>query len=224
MTTVEGQARIEQVAASMRVLTRDHAQTRATAGEALRLAEGAQRAIVRLGEIRHRQPEAPAVPVPEVDDRPAPPLSWLTISDPAEARAAMADLVDWLGAVYVQYPDAHLAPCWAWHPSVVAELLACRAMWVEAYEGADASALRVADWHDRWRLGAMRRVNAALRDCSLDRHQVDGPLSYRPPQVPAVDQVDELATWWADTRGATRAPAPSAALVATVDAQRVEDY
>ncbi|MGH3682294.1 MAG: hypothetical protein ACRDT2_18820, partial [Natronosporangium sp.] len=59
------------------------------------------------------------------------PVSWLTLTDPAAARVALAELADWLTDVYLHYPGSldSLGECWPWHPAAVEELLALRGGW-----------------------------------------------------------------------------------------------
>ena len=52
--------------------------------------------------------------------------SWIALPDELDAAAGiLGELVDWLGAVFLRYPDAEAAlpECWLWHPGVVEELL-----------------------------------------------------------------------------------------------------
>lgn len=173
------------------------------------------RAIEGLTRIRDQQQTSAAA-----DDDAGPGIvSWLTLDDPAAAGDILADLADWLRTVYVRYPGSRLADCWAWHPSVVAELLAVRDMWTAAYEGERASARAVMDWHDRDRPGTARRVGDELGGCSLERHTAGGPMEYRPARLDGTDLLGDLADWWADSHGATAAPPPTPAMLAEARAR-----
>ena len=71
-----------------------------------------------------------------------PPPSWLALPADADAAATvLADLVGWLGQVYLRYSDAArgLPECWLWHPDVVEELVWLRHAWFDAYKSGDAS-------------------------------------------------------------------------------------
>ncbi|MGH3628595.1 MAG: hypothetical protein ACRDRL_14320 [Sciscionella sp.] len=128
----------------------------------------------------------------------APPVrSWLQIKDAAQAREDLVDLTAWLAEVYLRYPDAALASCWLWHPTVVEELWWLRQAHYDAYEGPLATYSRAGDWHDRLRPGVARRVRAALSSCELALHQ-QPPLV---PAVPLVGAVDRVVELWATTRG-----------------------
>ena len=143
--------------------------------------------------------------------KPAGPVSWLTIEDTDAARTLLADLVDWLTRVYAHYPGAvdALGECWPYHPTAVEELLALRAGWHAAYTSPDATAARALDWHDRHLSGTLRRLRAALADCSLPAHQPGGRADQPRPTIPATGHLDQLAEWWATSHGTTGAPSPS---------------
>lgn len=151
------------------------------------------------------------------DDEPDPP--WLLVDDQEQAVEMLAALVEWLGAVYVRYPNGSRLPaCWAWHPSVVAELIALRIAWLDAFTGQPNGA-RMVDWHDRHRPGVVQRIAEEIGACSLTAHAAGGPLDFRPPYVPATEQAMELAAWWATSHGSTAAPAPTPSVIAEVDAR-----
>lgn len=144
----------------------------------------------------------------EADQPPQVP-AWLTVTDADTAAAMLADLVDWLGRVFVHYPGAAdaLGECWPWHPAVVEELHTLRLTWHAAHHGPTASARAAADWHDRYLPGTIRRLRTTLGDCSRTAHQ-PGERAHRPaPDVPATDAVDQLATWWATDHGTSPPPA-----------------
>lgn len=133
---------------------------------------------------------------PDAPDAPAV-RSWLQITDAAQAREDLVDLTGWLAEVYLRYPDAALASCWLWHPTVVEELWWLCQAHHDAYEGPLATYARAGDWHDRLRPGVARRVRAALSSCELALH-LQPPLASVVPIVGAVDRVVEL---WITTRG-----------------------
>lgn len=165
--------------------------------------------------------EPPAAPDPALADQTSQtpqqpghatgaPVSWLTIDDTDTARTLLADLVDWLTRVYAHYPAAvdALGECWPWHPTAVEELLALRAGWHAAYTSPDATAARALDWHDRHLPGTLRRLRAALADCSQPAHQPGGRADHLCPTIPATTHLDQLAGWWATSHGTTSAPLP----------------
>jgi hypothetical protein len=96
--------------------------------------------------------------------------SWLLTTDGEQAVKDAADLVDWVGRVYVRYTRAQLSSCWLWHPEVIEELWWLRWAHADAYHPENGSWIRVGDWHDRQRPGVERRVNGLLGKCSLSRH------------------------------------------------------
>ena len=143
------------------------------------------------------------------EDPPALP-SWLAAADPVQARAMLTDLAEWLGAVYLRYPDAaaSLPECWLWHPDLVEELLWLSHAWTAAYHGPDASVALVGDWHDRYRPGVTRRIKTVAGTCSLENH--DPTRSTPTPTVPVEQAAELIATWWA-TRRDEAAPEPTEA-------------
>lgn len=134
--------------------------------------------------IAPTEPEQPAV------------RAWLLTENTDQARADLADLIDWLARIYVRYPDAALVSCWAWHPPVVEELWWLRQAHHDAYHGPHASYTRAGDWHDRQRLGVVKRIRGWLRDCDLARHQQGLPAR----GVPLVGSADRIATAWTQRR------------------------
>jgi hypothetical protein len=139
----------------------------------------------------------------------SPPVSWLALpADDATARGLLADLVEWLGTVYLRYADAArgLPECWLWHTDIVEELVWLMSAWLAAYQGNDASVRAAADWHDRLRPAVVRRIGDYAKACSLENHLPDRATAA--PAVPVVEAVEAIALWWADHRG-ERAPAPT---------------
>jgi hypothetical protein len=132
-------------------------------------------------------------------------LSWLASpADAAKTRPVLADLVRWLGTIYLRYNDAArgLPECWLWHPDVVEELCWLMQAWLDAY----GSIRAVGDWHDRLRPGVVRRIGDYAKACSLENHLPD--RAAETPVVPVVGAAEAIALWWADARD-ERAPAPT---------------
>lgn len=128
---------------------------------------------------------------------------WLTVSDPAVAIRWLSELDAWVQRVFAHY--TRLPACWAWHPTVVAELLTCQQTWIEATTpGAGAAPL--AAWHDRWRPGTAHRVTRELDACERTGGGHAGPTGRRYLVDPTV--LDELAGWWATTHGTPAAQPP----------------
>jgi hypothetical protein len=139
--------------------------------------------------------------------------SWLLLpDDPDLARRVLEELIGWLAAIYLRYPDGadHLPECWAWHPDLVEELLWLMHAWAGAYQGPHASVAAVGDWHDRQRPGVVRRIKVLSGTCSFENHTTRAGWDRRPataPTVPGVDAVGSLADWWG-TRRDEAAPEP----------------
>jgi hypothetical protein len=132
---------------------------------------------------------------------PDPPPTWLAL--PAEADMAatlLADLVGWLGQVYLRYADAArgLPDCWLWHPEVIEELLWLRQAWHGAYQSAEGSVRAAGDWHDRLRPGVTSRIAGYTKACSLESHLPD--RAFAAPSVPLADAIDQIAAWWSSHR------------------------
>ena len=136
----------------------------------------------------------------------APAPTWLMLPvDAAHARRVLDELVVWLAAVYLRYPDAaaSLPECWAWHPDVVEELLWLMHAWLAAYQGPNGSIGAAGDWHDRLRPGVVRRIRQAAGSCSVENHTTR-PGWVRPtsaaPEVPGLDALPAIASWWGSRR------------------------
>lgn len=140
------------------------------------------------------------------------PVNLLMATDGGATAEVLDELHGWLRAVYVRYegtgdqPAPILSDCWAWHPGAVTELHALYRVWLAAFDGPRASDQAVADWHDRYRPGTVRRVNAALRECRPEKH-VD-PMKYRPPGVHGDELLGELAAWMVTSDYGRKAPPP----------------
>jgi hypothetical protein len=135
-------------------------------------------------------------------------VSWLSApADVDRTSSALAELIGWLGSIYLRYADGDrsLPECWLWHPDIVEELLWLRQAWLDAY-GESGSIRAAGDWHDRLRPGVMRRITEYAKACSLENHLPDRAAAA--PVVPVVDAFEPIALWWADARD-ERAPAPT---------------
>jgi hypothetical protein len=150
-------------------------------------------------------------------------VSWLDL--PAEvdtAYAVLGELLAWMPAVYLRYPDAAagLPDCWLWHPEVVEELLWLTHTWLAAYRDDNAPITAAADWHDRYRPGVVRRISNSAGRCSLENHQPrdDHPLSGG-PVVPGAGAAEQIAIWWA-THRSDAPPEPDEWQLATASIRR----
>ena len=152
------------------------------------------------------------------DDGPPAIRSWLLATDAEQAVKDVAELVDWVGRVYVRFSRAQLSSCWLWHPEVIEELWWLRGAHADAFHPENGSWMRVGDWHDRQRPGVERRVNGLLGKCSLSRH-VDRngrPADVAEPTPPALaGHHAAVAAHWVATR--TAGPAPTAAVLAEAE-------
>ena len=141
------------------------------------------------------------VPIPdEPDESPAAVRSWLAAEEPTQARTDLADLINWIDAVYRRYPGGALPSCWLWHPAVIEELWWLRRTHHGAYHGSAACWRDAADWHDRHRPGVSRRVTAALADCELSRHLPGGDRHQPAAPVPLGAAAASVAEHWATNR------------------------
>ena len=130
--------------------------------------------------------------------------SWIALPEDLDAAVGiLGELVDWLGAVFLRYPDAEAAlpECWLWHPGVVEELLWLMYAWRAAYDADGGTAHLAGDWHDRYRPGVTRRIKRTADTCSLDRHCSSGDRSQGgKTAVPLADALKQIAQWWAEHR------------------------
>jgi hypothetical protein len=164
--------------------------------------ESHSRSLADVAELLRRlRAEPSAGGGAALDDDAVPPPEWLTVTDPGEAVDLLCGVDQWIRDVWAHYHQ--LVACWAWHPSVVAELLTCQLLWNEAVAlGASPGALGA--WHDRWRPGTAQRVSRALMACERsDGAHVTGPGAWWAIDVTVLD---ELAVWWATTHGSTPPP------------------
>lgn len=197
----------------------DVAELRRESGQAARTST---RALALISDVAEHLGEDQA------DEQRVLPVNLLAAGDSDATAGVLAELRDWLRAVYMRYegsgdqPAPYLSDCWAWHPGAVTELHACYRMWLAAFEGARASDQAVADWHDRYRPGTVRRVQAALRGCRPEKH-VD-PLKYRPAVVRGDELLDDLARWMVTGDCGRKAPpAPTPAMVADSRTHRADE-
>lgn len=157
---------------------------------------------------------------PEVEGSKTRPLSWLDLADgpdddgPGEAQIVLTELSAWLVRVFLRYPDgaAALPECWWWHPDVVEELVCLMRAWVAAYVDKDGTVGRAADWHDRYRPGAVKRIKTATANCSLEAHQSGGERHLPGPAIPSGMALAPIAAWWGTDR-ADAAPEPETDLI-----------
>ena len=136
----------------------------------------------------------------EEDAEPRALPSWLATLDRERARAMLADLADWLAAVYLRYPDAALSSCWAWHPAAVEELWWLRQAHHDAFAGPRACRRDVADWHDRLRPGVVHRLARITNGCELALHVSGARHAPAAPSVPLAAALDAVAERWATAR------------------------
>ncbi|MHA6793776.1 hypothetical protein ACVGVM_09705 [Pseudonocardia bannensis] len=125
---------------------------------------------------------------------------WLLAEDREAALTGMADLVEWVEAVYLRYPDAELPSCWLWHPAVVEELWWLRGAHAAAYEDSAGSWQRIGDWHDRFRPGVVKRLRAAVGGCELVLHAPGGEQAGAPSLAPLADAAANVADAWTTRR------------------------
>lgn len=145
--------------------------------------------------------------------------SWLLTEDIDQARTDLADLVVWLGQVFLAFPDAALPSCWLWHPWVVEELRWLRSAHADAY-GPDGTWARVGDWHERHRPGVVNRLTVSL-GCELAVH--DAPASSS-RTVPLGDHTSDAAEQWAKTKTAPRPTAQQLRDAQHYDAQQHRNH
>ncbi len=139
---------------------------------------------------------------PEPDEEPEEDVlgwAWISPMTPAMAVATLARCTSWVTDVWQVYTP--IAQCWAWHPPVVAEILACQLSWEATFTptaGPDA----LSAWHDRWRPAAQTRITERLAACTKTPgvHVANGSRWHINTEIG-----DELAYWWATER-ATPAP------------------
>lgn len=181
-----------------------HTETRKAADAGLRVAREALALVQRVG-----QSTAPAGDAEEEEEEaPKPLLCVLSILPGQEEELAeeLESLASWLAQVYLRYEDARLPECWAWHTAAVEELLTLQTMWEIGYR-LRPNPQAVADWHDRYRPGVVRRLGelevtmvhregaAATKfvDC-LPGHHSD-PANYRPRKLYGADALGAITDY-----------------------------
>lgn len=178
------------------------------------LARDVERTARRVGELDTmlRQLAADVAAFPGVGDDPeggdpgGRVRAWLLADDADQARADLADLCEWLAAVYLRYPDAALPSCWAFHGHVVEELRWLREAHRDAYS--DGGCWKdVGDWHDRQRPGVAKRIRGAVGGCELALHAPGAEHADRPYAAPLARYADLIAGQWATEH---TAPEPTA--------------
>jgi hypothetical protein len=161
------------------------------------------RALAHLSRLVRRTPagssqstdgdlQATSIDADDQEDEVVP--EWMLVQDAAQAVAWLNDLTVWVPKVWARYPGAAMPKCWPWHPAAVAELLTTRHVWAAATaDGAGADAL--AAWHDRWRPGTVKRVGQVMSGCERAQgcHTNITMKHWRFD----LDQLDDLAVWWA---------------------------
>ncbi len=182
--------------------------------------EELRRAVRKVAGLPAQVEQFAATLAQAVDDlagagrRPDPvrPVSWIGHSDqePEQTPARLAELADWVGAVYLRYPVAarELPDCWLWHTDVVEELAWLHQAWQAAYHPESGTIAAAGDWHDRYRVGVAARVRSAARGCSLENHTSDSRPSGE-LVAPSVESVTPVAVWWSSHRD-EQPPAPTA--------------
>lgn len=171
-----------QLAIAVDRLEREKAERRSVES----LAEGQIAIRGALGQMRaNPDPQAPTA---------SPAIEWMTIEDPDAATAAITELRMWVRNVWTKYDP--ITDCWPWHPQVVAELLACRRVWVAA-TSKTAPALAPADWHQRFRIGTHKACAARLKECNRAEGHKAGDRYWDVDHQALAD----MAAWWASTHG-----------------------
>jgi hypothetical protein len=154
------------------------------------------RSLAVLAAMNRPTTEQPAIAGQVAADAEDVVPEWMWVRDAAQAVAWLNDLTVWVPRVWLRYPGAAMPKCWPWHPAAVAELLACRHVWGSATaSGAGTDAL--AAWHDRWRPGTSRRVGQVMSGCERSQgcHTNVTMKHWRFD----LDQLDDLAVWWAES-------------------------
>jgi hypothetical protein len=130
--------------------------------------------------------------------------SWISVDDPELGRLMLADLAEWLDAVWVRFPGPVLPECWAYHPAVVEELWVVMNLYRSCFRKG-GTWQGFADWLARYRPGAAERIDKAAGSCELSEHVPGSELDPEKwPSVPSVD-LSEVADYWTGHR---RAPYP----------------
>jgi hypothetical protein len=129
-----------------------------------------------------------AAPVGQID--------WFAADPEGQAFAVdlLHDLIAWAESVGSWYGIDLAPPCWALHPTVVADLVALLAERDAAY--ANTKPTPVSEFLTRWLPATRDRIRDALGPCAAERgHRHDG----RTYDITGFDQLS-AATWWATDR------------------------
>lgn len=124
---------------------------------------------------------------------------WLAARDVEAGVTGLRDLIDWVEAVYLRYPDGELPSCWLWHPVVVEELWWLHGAHSAAFDDEAGSWQRIGDWHDRFRPGVAKRLRAAVGSCELALHTAGTDL-HDGPVVPLAAAATDIARAWTTSR------------------------
>lgn len=181
-----------------------------------RMVEVLERRITPLERLPEQLARLAALGAPGTAPAIEPAPTWLAgVRTTGAARQLLVDLDEWVRAVFLAYGDTATFPreCWAWHLDVVEELLWLQATWLLAYDTEGARPTAAADWHDRYRPNAVRRICGGkgtrgagyAGGCSIENHQ--GTRRHIATPTPAVDdRTLEVITRWRTTD--RDAPAP----------------
>jgi hypothetical protein len=157
------------------------------------------------------------------EEKPPPPIpfSWFTCTDRELAAEKLANLEEWLIAVYLQFPkggikEVALPECWRRHSWVIEELLVLMESWVTAYLPGASPNLR-SDWHNRWRPEVVKRLaDKDFQECGFAKHPhtTENPADFKPVELVGVEDKPAVVSWWTATHGQRPEPAPSTAALA----------
>jgi hypothetical protein len=127
--------------------------------------------------------------------------SWLLQvgEDPETLTERLADLVEWLDAVYLRFPGTELPSCWlGWHPWVVEELLWLRGYHAQAY-GPQGGPVARGMWHDQSRPRLVERIRKDVGGCDLSKHVPAGQAAKDPIAAPLAGHIHAIAEAWSTT-------------------------
>jgi hypothetical protein len=139
-----------------------------------------QEHAVVLGDIAElrRQAEQILAILGNEDDAAPSAWFWLTMTE-QQRDEQFAELLDWVETVLrSQYPDYladQIRPCWPNHPEARWELTWLYQLWSLAYLASRPEPKAVADWHDRWSPGVIRRLNQVMSRCEGGCRRQPGP-------------------------------------------------